>query len=401
MKKLSALLLCFILILLLSVPSLALVSRDELTPAPEITGFTKNADGSLGIDVSHAKESAEELRKVIYDIALMQYGSKEAILASPEKYLCYEARLYLEISTEGDGKKTVREIEADSLILTQEDLLPFTGNGTLFIKILLASENFRDEGTETVYIYRESASVPVFTDGKEAFPVGAPITFEEEITEDIILFPAERAGYIFDGWSDDGSTRIGKIPAGTKKITLSAHFIPKKYEINYVLTTDITYPFGRADNSKNPVSYTVGEGARLHNIVSPVIGYTFGGWYLSSDFAGEPVAAIGKTETGDKLLFARWISDKEAEEQKRLEREQYIKDKHLGDPDGDGQTTASDARFVLRSVIGLEEADMEKLRRVDYSGSGVISSENARTTLRIAVGLDSLYDILLENGILP
>ena len=32
----------------------------------------------------------------------------------------------------------------------------------------------------------------------------------------------------------------------------------------------------------------------------------------------------------------------------------------LIDPDGDGKTTASDARYVLRSAIGLEEADMAR-----------------------------------------
>lgn len=400
MKRFTALLLCFILILSLTVPSFALQSQDKLTPAPEITGFTKNADGTLGINVSHALESAEELRKTIYDIALEQYKSEEALLASPEKYLCYETKLYLEISTD-NAAKTVREITEEGFTLTKDDILPFAENGTLFVKILLASENFRDEDTKTVYIYRESVPVPLMTDGNAVFPVGSPITFEDEIKEDISLFPAKRTGYIFDGWSCDGSTRIGKIPAGTKEITLFAHFIPMQYEINYVLTTDMTYPFGRADNSKNPVFYTVGEGARLYDIQSPTVGYTFGGWYLSPDFSGDSVTEIAKNETGDKLLYARWISDKEIEDSKRLEREQYIKDNHLGDPDGDGKTTASDARYVLRSAIGLEEADMEKLRRVDYYGTGIVSSETARTTLRIATGLDSLYDILLENGMLP
>ncbi len=401
MKKFTTLLLCFILILSLSVQTLALESQDKLTPAPEITGFTKNADESFGIDISHSLGSAEELRKTIYDIALMQYKSEEALLASPEGYLCYETGLYLEISTEDEAVKTVRRLTGTDFTLGAEELLPFPENGTVKVKILLASENFRDKDTETVYIYRESEPVYIIIGGGTAFPVGVSVTFREKTEKDIILFQAKRTGYIFDGWSADGSTRIGKIPAGTEKITLHAHFIPMQYEINYVLTTDITYPFGRADNSKNPVFYTVGEGARLYNIKSPIGGYTFGGWYLSSDFSGEPVTEIGKNETGDRLFFAKWISDKEIEEQKRHEREQYIKDKHLGDPDGDGKTTAADARYVLRSVVGLEEADMDRLRRVDYNGTGIISSETARTTLRIAVGLDSLYDILLENGILP
>ena len=401
MKRFPALLLCFILIFSLSVSSFALESQDKLTPAPEITGFTTESDGRLSIDISHSVEIAEELRKAIYDIALEQYKSEEALLASPEKYLSYETKLYLELTTDNESKRIIRELSDDNMYITKEELSTFSDDGIVFVKIIMASENYSEEGTETVYIYRESPKATLLTDGSSTIPVGKPVTFSETPSEDIPLFAAKRKGYIFDGWSEDGSARIGKIPAGTQKISLYAHFIPMQYEINYVLTTDITYPFGRADNSKNPVYYTVGTGARLYSIQSPVVGYTFAGWYLTPDFSGSPVTEIGKSETGDRLLYAKWQSDKELEEKKRLEGEQYIRDNRLGDPDDDGRITAADARYVLRAAVGLEEPDMEKLRRVDYNGTGIISSETARTTLRIAVGLDNLYDILLENGILP
>lgn len=401
MKRFSALLLCFILILSLSVHSTALESQDKLTPAPAVADFTIDSDGRLCAGITHSLELAEELRKAIYDVALEQYKSEEALLASPEKYLCYETKLYLEISTDNEGKKAVREITEDKIYLTEEELSTFSDDGIIFLKVIMASENYAEEDTTTVYIYRESPRATLLTDGKSAIPVGTPLAFSEALNEDVSLFAAYRKGYIFDGWSSDGSTRIGKIPAGTERITLYAHFIPMQYEINYVLTTDITYPFGRADNSKNPVSYTVGTGAKLYSIQSPAPGYSFAGWYLTADFSGSPVTEIGKNETGDRLLYAKWQSDKELEDIKRAEREQYIRDNFFGDPDRDGKTTAADARYVLRSAVGLEEPDNDKLSRVDYYGTGIITSETARTTLRIAVGLDSLYDILLENGILP
>lgn len=401
MKKLTALLLCFILIFSLAVPGLALESQDKLTPAPEITGVTRDADGSLVLNVVHSRGQAEELRELILELALEKYGSEEALLSSPEKYLSFETKLYLEMSTDGGKNKAVREITEEDFTIGTEEFLPYSDSGIIFVKILLASENFTDENTETVYIYRESEENILLTDGTNTLPVGIPIVFPEALTEDMPLFTAGRKGYVFDGWSADGDKRIGKISAGTKEITLYAHFMPMQYEINYVLTTDITYPFGRADNSKNPVSYTVGKGARLYDISSPVVGYSFDGWYLTPDFTGEKVTSVGADETGDRLLYAKWISDKELEEIKRLEGEQYIKDNFLGDPDGDGAITASDARYVLRAAVGLEEPDFARLSRVDYFGSGKISSENARMTLRIAVGLDKLYDILLENGILP
>ena len=401
MKRFSALLLCFILILSLSVHSTALESQDKLTPAPAVAAFTIDSDGRLCAGITHSLSLAEELRKAIYDVALEQYKSEEALLASPEKYLCYETKLYLEISTDNEGKKAVREITEDKIYLTEEELSTFSDDGIIFLKVIMASENYAEEDTTTVYIYRESPRATLLTDGKSAIPVGKPLIFSEALSEDMPLFAAYRKGYIFDGWSSDGNTRIGKIPAGTERITLYAHFIPMQYEINYVLTTDITYPFGRADNSKNPVFYTVGTGAKLYNIQSPAPGYSFAGWYLTADFSGSPVTEIGKNETGDRLLYAKWQSDKELEDIKRAEREQYIRDNFFGDPDKDGKTTAADARYVLRSAVGLEEPDNDKLSRVDYYGTGIITSETARTTLRIAVGLDSLYDILLENGILP
>lgn len=401
MKRLAALLFCFILIFSCAVPCSAVESQDKLTPAPEIKGFTEEADGKLKADISHALQSAEELRNMVFDLALEKYGSEEALLSSPEKYLSYKTKLYLEISSDGEIWETVEEITGESFDISLNDLLPCSDDGIAFVRILLASENFRDENTEKVYIYRESASVPFLTDKKTFIPLGIPLTFKKALTADTPLFTPKRTGYIFDGWSADGSTRIGKIPAGTKEITLYAHFIPMKYEINYVLTTDMNYPFGRADNTKNPVSYTVGEGAKLHDIKSPIGGYTFMGWYLSSDFSGEKVTEIGKTETGDRLFYAKWASDKELEDLKRAEREQYIKDNKLGDPDGDGSITSSDARYVLRAAVGLEQPDTEKLRRVDFYGTGKIASDNARLTLRIAVGLDSLYDVLLKNGLLP
>ncbi len=338
---------------------------------------------------------------MILGLALEKYGSVEALLSSPEKYLSYKTRLYLKISSDGENWKTAKEITEESFDILLSDLLPFSDNGIVFVRILLASENFRDENTDKVYIYRESEPVPLLTDGNTVIPTGIPLNFKEELSEDMPLFTPKITGYIFDGWSADGNTRIGKIPKGTKEFTLYAHFIPMKYEINYVLTTDMNYPFGRADNTKNPVSYTVGEGAKLCDIKSPIGGYTFMGWYLNSDFTGEKVTEIGKNETGDRLFYAKWSSDKELEDIKRAEREQYIRDNKLGDPDGDGSITASDARYVLRAAVGLEEADAEKLKRADFYGTGKIASDNARLTLRIAVGLDSLYDVLLKNGLLP
>lgn len=409
MKRISALFLAVLILFSSCLPVFAFESQDKLTPAPEITSFSENGDtGSYTAEFSHSLSRAEELRKMVYDLALEKYGSAEALMNSPEKYLAYETKLYLELSDNGFNWKTVTQLSENKFdISVKNDLLPFidetkSDNDIVFLRILLASENFTDETAEKIYIYTPSKTTALYiNDENSLIPDGVTLHLKNELQEDMTLFIPEVKGYIFDGWSADGDKRINTIPEGTTEICLNAHFIPMEYEINYVLTTDITYPFGRANNTKNPVFYTVGAGAKLYSIESPVTGYTFAGWYTSPDFSGEKITEIYPYETGDKLLYAKWVSDKELEQQKELERLEYITDNKFGDPDGDGQITAADARYVLRAAVGLEEPDYEKLKRVDYYNTNKIAAENARITLRIAVGLESLYEILLENGILP
>ena len=60
-----------------------------------------------------------------------------------------------------------------------------------------------------------------------------------------------------------------------------------------------------------------------------------------------------------------------------------------GDPDGDGTVTAADARFVLRSAVGLESCTpgTAEFLCADVDGSGGLTAEDARCVLRAAVGL--------------
>ena len=55
----------------------------------------------------------------------------------------------------------------------------------------------------------------------------------------------------------------------------------------------------------------------------------------------------------------------------------------IGDVDGDGKVTASDARLILRAAVGLEDVSLET---GDVDGDGKITSTDARDALRIATG---------------
>lgn len=66
----------------------------------------------------------------------------------------------------------------------------------------------------------------------------------------------------------------------------------------------------------------------------------------------------------------------------------------LGDTDGDGKVTASDARLILRCSVELEEKTEHILAYGDFDKDSKLSSDDARTALRVSVALDSIQCIL-------
>jgi len=59
----------------------------------------------------------------------------------------------------------------------------------------------------------------------------------------------------------------------------------------------------------------------------------------------------------------------------------------LGDPDGDGEVTVSDALTALRAAAGLAQLTDGQAYRADFDGDGVITAADALSALRCAVGL--------------
>ena len=60
-------------------------------------------------------------------------------------------------------------------------------------------------------------------------------------------------------------------------------------------------------NSGNVTGYTYGVGATLPTAGDMTYtGYTFKGWYDNENLTGDPVTAIGGTETGNKEYWAKW-----------------------------------------------------------------------------------------------
>ena len=111
-------------------------------------------------------------------------------------------------------------------------------------------------------------------------------------------------GHTFKGWYDNenltGSpvTAIGDTETGNKEYWA-------KWEANaYTVTLNTN---GGTINSGNVTEYTYGVGATLPTADDMTYtGHRFKGWYDNKSLTGDPVTAIGDTETGNKEYWAKW-----------------------------------------------------------------------------------------------
>ena len=100
-------------------------------------------------------------------------------------------------------------------------------------------------------------------------------------------------------WLDGNSNSYepgGSVPADVT--TLTVQWTAPTYAVT--LHTN-----GGTINNGNVTEYTYGVGAALPTDVTRT-GYTFKGWYDNEGLTGDPVTAIGNTETGNKEYWAKW-----------------------------------------------------------------------------------------------
>ena len=127
---------------------------------------------------------------------------------------------------------------------------------------------------------------------------GSLSTYEE--TVGATLPTASKEGYTFAGWyensdlSGEALSAISATASGNK--TYYAKWEANTYEVSFNLNG------GELDGALS--SYVYGVGATLPT--ASKTGYTFGGWYATSDFSGSAITEIGASELGNKTFFAKW-----------------------------------------------------------------------------------------------
>lgn len=99
---------------------------------------------------------------------------------------------------------------------------------------------------------------------------------------------------------DDGNYYLPNDTVSSNVETLTAKWEPLKFSVT--LETN-----GGVINNNNISNYIYGEGVVFPSASDMTKeGYTFGGWYLSSDFSGSIVTNIDATDRGNKTYYAKW-----------------------------------------------------------------------------------------------
>ena len=70
---------------------------------------------------------------------------------------------------------------------------------------------------------------------------------------------------------------------------------------------------------------------------------------------------------------------------------------YVGDIDGNGKITASDARMILRVSAKLDKLDDSKMNFADVNGDKKITASDARTVLRMSARLESLKELATKE----
>ena len=103
------------------------------------------------------------------------------------------------------------------------------------------------------------------------------------------------------GTKSYGTCYVGSCDTGYSKnqATNATSCVADTYTITYNLN-------GGTNNSNNPANYTI-ETNTITLGTPTKTGYTFGGWYTTSNFSGSAVTQIAKGTTGNKTFYAKWI----------------------------------------------------------------------------------------------
>lgn len=145
-------------------------------------------------------------------------------------------------------------------------------------------------------------SIPDVASGISISADGATLTIG---TTSVVATAAEQTDEYTYGLANPAWTWIPSGSTITAATTATANFTrtARTYNITYKDGGNVTY--SGSNGASLIANYTFGTG--VAELVAGVkAGYTFGGWFESSDCTSSAVTSIAASETGDKTLYAKW-----------------------------------------------------------------------------------------------
>ena len=255
-----------------------------ITIRPKL-GYVEEANTPLSFEIEVKKPVVEQSE---FNVTMVTDGYGNAV-AMPNSAKEGEEIQLTAIPDRGHHFKEWQATSGTSgkILITNDKFTMPAGNVTVkaifeadtYTVMLNANDGTINSGNVTSYTYGVGAKLPTAND----------MTY---------------TGYTFKGWYDNeglsGSpvTAIGDTETGNKVYWA-------KWEANaYTVTLNAN---GGTINSGNVTSYTYGVGAKLPTAGDMTYtGHTFKGWYDNEGLTGDPVTAIGDTETGNKEYWAKW-----------------------------------------------------------------------------------------------
>ena len=137
------------------------------------------------------------------------------------------------------------------------------------------------------------------------------VTSYTVLDSNVILAPATRTGYEFEGWYDNPGFTGTPITGFPTSDAENKHYYAKwsaakSYTVQWNLNDNT--PAGHPANNPNTVaSYTVLDAdVTIHPATRT--GYTFLGWYDNAGFTGTPVTSLRTMDAENKTYYAKWDS---------------------------------------------------------------------------------------------
>ncbi|MCR5401793.1 MAG: SUMF1/EgtB/PvdO family nonheme iron enzyme, partial [Treponema sp.] len=217
----------------------------------------------------------------------------------------------------------------------------------------------------------------------------------------------ENQGMTFLGWYAGSSKVSGGDYPVYENVKLTAKWSFTEYKIQYNLNGGSSGAVDHDSNSsQNPVSYTI-EDPEITLEDASRTGYSFSGWYESSDFSGNAVEKIiPKTvaeKTGNLILYAKWTP-------LSYDIEYVLNGGAEGSSDQAFNSSVNPDSYTIESSFTLQNPSRTGyafagwFENGDFSGSKTTSIEKGRTgkiTLYACWRKECTVTYVTDHGSLP